>query len=245
MRDIEKYEKEYEADDFEFYQAKYRKKKILETINKYPHKSILEIGCGLDPFFNYVDDYGSYTFFEPGKEFFSKAVQMAGDDKRITGYNDSFFADDRTIDSHFDMIICSSLLHELENPEIMVEDIVSICDEDTVVHINVPNANSFHRLLAKKMGLINDVHEKSETMIRFQRHHVYDIQSLKLMLKNCGLSPFEEGGYFIKPFTHKQMYKMLQENIIIEKTLDGLYDMADEMGEYGSEIFVNCRKAVQ
>lgn len=242
MRNIEQYEKEYKADAFEYYQAKYRKKKILEILNRSVHKSILEIGCGLDPIFNYVDDYEHYMFFEPGKHFFANAMRMAASDSRIEGICDMFTADDRTLGRHFDVIICSSLLHELENPSTMVSDIEKLCDQDTLVHVNVPNANSFHRLLAKHMGLIMDIHEKSETMCRFQRHHVFDMESLKELLISCGLVPFEQGGYFIKPFTHKQMFQMLDENIITIKTLDGLYDLADEMAEYGSEIFVNCRK---
>ncbi len=46
-------------------------------------------------------------------------------------------------------IICSGLLHEVEEPDKMIRDIFRLCGRETIVHINVPNANSIHRLVAK------------------------------------------------------------------------------------------------
>lgn len=45
----------------------------------------------------------------------------------------------------------------------------------------------------------------------------------------------------MKPFSHNQMYEMMQSAIIDEKVLDGLYRLAEYMPEYGSEIYVNCK----
>ncbi len=176
------------------------KKKVLEIVNANPHKSILEIGCGMDPLFNYIDDFDNYVFFEPGKYFYENAKKMANGDKRILGYCDGFVADSRTVGIHFDIIICSSLLHELKNPSFMVKDIALISDDSTMVHINVPNANSFHRLLAKKMGLISDVHTFSDQNIKFQQNNVFDKDSLEKLVKKEGLEIVAGGGVLCKTF---------------------------------------------
>ena len=56
MRDLDKYTDEYNIANFEDYQIRYRKRKILEVIEEHAPKRILEIGCGMDPLFNYVED---------------------------------------------------------------------------------------------------------------------------------------------------------------------------------------------
>ena len=45
----------------------------------------------------------------------------------------------------------------------------------------------------------------------------------------------------MKPFSHKQMYQMLEMGIIDQTVLEGLYLMGEELPEYGSELYLNCR----
>lgn len=147
----------------------------------------------------------------------------------------------QAVGSDFDMIICSSLLHEVEDPKSVLRAIASKCRKHTIVHVNVPNANSMHRRLGKAMGLIGDVHEHSENNIEYQQNIVFDKKRLKQMLQECGLEAFEEGGFFIKPFSHIQMSQMLQTGIIDERVLDGLNQLGICNPEYASEIWANCR----
>ncbi len=53
MRNINDYTTTYKQSDFESIQVKYRRKKVLEQINKFESKRILEIGCGLEPLFSF------------------------------------------------------------------------------------------------------------------------------------------------------------------------------------------------
>lgn len=47
------------------------------------------------------------------------------------------------------LMILSSLLHKVEDSQRFLRAVFKCCTENTVVHINVPNADSIHRLLAK------------------------------------------------------------------------------------------------
>ena len=123
----------------------------------------------------------------------------------------------------------------------LLKAIADVCTESTVLHINVPNANSFHRVLAKQMGLIKDVCEFSESNKLYQQHNVYDMEELVECVKLCGFRVIDEGDYFLKPFTHSQMYDMIGKGIIDEKVLDGLYGMTGFLSGMGSEVFVNCK----
>lgn len=141
------------------------------------------------------------------------------------------------------MIVCSSLLHELENQFDFLTKLFSLCNDHTVVHINVPNANSMHRLLALEMGIMANVHDFSQRNTELQQHCVFDLKSLSELVTKAGGKIVDSGSYFVKPFSHKQMLELLDKNIITEKVLDGLNNMTKYMPELGSEIFVTCRKA--
>ncbi|MCV3413760.1 hypothetical protein L8V81_03235 [Campylobacter lari] len=51
----------------------------------------------------------------------------------------------------------------------------------------------------------------------------------------------DSGSYFIKPFNHSKMSLCLENKIIDEKLLDGLYKLSDYIPEFGAEIFVNIK----
>lgn len=142
----------------------------------------------------------------------------------------------------YDMIICSSLLHEVENPEDFLKKLFSICDKNTVVHINVPNALSVHRILAVESGLMPSIYDLSDRNIKLQQHTVFDIHSLTDMVQAAGGQVIDSGSIFIKPFTHAQMMQLLDCDIISEKVLDGFYNLVKYMPDLGSEIYVTCKK---
>ena len=126
----------------------------------------------------------------------------------------------------------------------MLKSIEEIADSQTVIHINVPNGNSFHRLLALESGIIQSATEFSNNNINLQQHNVFTMDTLISCIKdslNHDIEILDKGSYWIKPFTHKQMAMMMNENIINEKILDGFEKMIKYMPELGSEIFVNFR----
>lgn len=240
MRDIEDYAKKYSLPGFERYKVLYRRKKLLELIKKYTPQNILEIGCGSEPLFQHVENT-RFTIVEPAREFYDNAVALAEENDRIICLQ-GFFEDvaDQLLDE-YDLIVCVSLLHELENPDKLLSAIAQVCNKNTVVHINVPNANSMHRLLGKEMGILENVHDMSSNNKDFQQNNVYDSESLKQVVEANGFEIIENGSFFVKPFSHEQMYQMMESGIISENVLEGLYELGNYMPEFGSEIYVNCR----
>lgn len=249
MRDIVDYTTRYIEPGFEDYQIKYRRKKVMEILRQNKPRRILEIGCGMEPLFVFADwEYQLWTTVEPSDLFYNNALQKTAELGERGGQIRVFheaFPTDIIKTMQFDFIVCSSLLHEVEDSEQFLWEMAGICSEDTIVHINVPNANSFHRILARGMKLVEDVHALSERNIFFQQHKVFDIKLLEKEVKNTGFAVLDCGGYFVKPFTHEQMYRMIENGIIAEKELDGLYEISKEFGDYGSEIYINAKLAFQ
>ncbi len=141
----------------------------------------------------------------------------------------------------FEMVICSSLLHEVVNADELLKGIRSICNSETIVHINIPNKNSIHRILAYESQIISDTEVFSERNRMFQQNRVLGLSELRELVENNGFKIVDEGSFFIKPFSHIQMQRLLECAIIDESVLDGFYELEKYIPGFGSEIFVNCR----
>ena len=244
MNNIKKYEEFYISDDegFEKYQVLYRRRMLMDLFKEYHHKNVLEIGCGMEPLFSflYMTDIEQYVVIEPVKHF-CELASGANNHEKVKIINDYMenYVNEENIE--YDLIICSSLLHEVNSQDALLEQIKKFCSEKTIVHINVPNANSFHRLLAKEMHLIEDVHDFSQRDNLRQHTKVFDLEQLELALNRSGFEAIKKGSYFVKPFTHDQMMACMNESIITDQMLDGLNAMTKYMPEYGSDIYCNVK----
>ena len=92
------------------------------------------------------------------------------------------------------------------------------------------------------MGLIEDLFEKSQKEIDFQRNTRFDKKTLIDMVENEGFEVIRFGTYFLKPFTYEQMETMLREGIIDEQVVQGLEKMTKHLPEMGCEMFADVRR---
>ena len=86
-RNLDDYESKYidkDHYDFEKFQIEFRRRNTLTLLNKNIHESILDIGCGMEPLFGYIDDYTSYAVVEPSDRFYDVAKTLASGDNRIS-----------------------------------------------------------------------------------------------------------------------------------------------------------------
>ena len=242
-RDLSDYHKRYKNQPYEEYQAGFRRREVLRVISEFPHESMLEVGCGLESIFLHLDSFTKLTVVEPSVDFFNKASHDSGGRESIVLINAALEEARHEIKKEkFDFILISSLLHEVPHPDEFMNVVRDICQEDTVIHINVPNAFSFHRLLAVEMGLIEDVHEASLMNASFQQHSVFDRDSLSRIVKGAGFNIIGGGAYALKPFTHAQMQNMIDSELLSPEMLEGLFDMGKQLPEFCSEIYVNVKK---
>lgn len=72
-----------------------------------------------------------------------------------------------------------------------------------------------------------------------QQHFIFNNKDLAALVTKAGFKIIEGGQYFLKPFTHSQMQKLLDYQIIDGLVLDGLYELGKEC--FGSEIYVDVR----
>ncbi len=244
VRNIDKYEKEYCSTDFEQkYMVNYRRQKVLEILREYKHEYVLEIGCGMNSLAEFVTDYREFTIVEPGEYFLANVKENLKDKAGIIYFHGFIEEMEEKLQKRkYDTIIVSSLLHEVEEPIRFLKVVNSLCDANTVVHINVPNEKSIHRIIAYECGLIEYLAEQSERNILLQQNRVFNLESLEGIIHQSGETDIiDKGSYFIKPFTHSQMDKCIENGILSRQIMDGLYRLSKYLPEYGAEIFCNYR----
>jgi 2-polyprenyl-3-methyl-5-hydroxy-6-metoxy-1,4-benzoquinol methylase len=241
-RDMQDYVVQYKALAFERIQLAYRRKLVLNEIKRYSPKCLLEIGCGLSPLFTNLSPDIVITVIEPALEFFQNANLLAKKYPNTQVIN-SYLEELKIDQPSYDMIVLSCLLHEVPNPRVMLSSVAELCSNETVVHINVPNAISLHRLLAVAMGIIPEPMALSETQIVMQQQSkTYDISSLTFELSNAGFQVIDQGSIFIKPFTHRQMQDLVDNKFLTKEMLAGFDGLTKWLPEFGSEIWVTAKK---
>lgn len=239
---MEGYSRSYHELPFEATQLEFRRRIVLEQIAEHRPASVLEVGCGLLPLFLDLGVGLEVAVVEPVAEFAAKARQLAkgrGSVRIVEGFLEDVAAPLRA--GGHDFIVVSSLLHEVEQPERLLLALRRHCHEGTVVHINVPNAFSLHRLLAVEMGLIEDQFSLSATQQRMQQHSTFDLTSLSALVEGQGFEVFRKASYFIKPFTHAQMQSLCDSGFMSPAMLQGLSGLVRYLPDFGSEIYVNAR----
>lgn len=128
MRDIEQYAKDYIESAFELrYQVKYRRRKVLELLEGLPHESVLEIGCGMEPISSVVPGCRRATVVKPSAHFAQAAREVLAGTSLSWRVVQVFFEDvaEEVAGQHHDVMLCSRLLHEAEDPSRLLQAIFS------------------------------------------------------------------------------------------------------------------------
>ena len=242
------YESAYLADyDFESVMVRFRRKLLLERLNVIRPQVVVEIGCGCELLCEAWYSARRHAWKEDqwviveSAEQFAEAARTCGV-PGLSVVRDVFESAVESVRKLLrrapDLVICSALLHEVPSSSALLTAVRQVMDDHTRLHVNVPNADSLHRRVAKAMGLIRDTHAMSARNRSLLQRRVYDMRSLKDDLTDASLRIVDQGGYFVKPFTHEQMARIV--SILDESVMDGLFRLGREMPGAASEIFVEA-----
>jgi SAM-dependent methyltransferase len=240
-RDIQGYTEQYLQLPFETIQAAYRRRLVLSRIAHHRPRRLLEIGCGRIPLFTDLPDT-AVTVIEPSPTFAEVARQLATerrDVRVLQAYAEDVDPEAEGMD--VEMVVLSCLLHEVDDAQALLAAVHRLCGTDTVVHVNVPNALSLHRLLAVSMGLLAAPEAPSDTQRRMQQRTVYNGKTLQAELALAGFEITDQGGLFVKPFSHAQMQQLVDQGFMTTPMLDGLAHLVEVLPDLGSEIWADAK----
>jgi len=238
MSETQNYHKDYDELPFENSLRKYRYAELIGLFSKFKAKNILEIGCGYHPIFEHYKDFHKMTIVEVDENFYNAAIKKANGNPDIKFINKPIQDSINDLSPEFDIILISGFLHEIDNPEEVLFLIKKICNSNTKVITFVPNANSFHRVLAYEAGLIPSIYDFSENDKKFGRRLVWDINSFSEFFTSNNYLVELSKTFFIKPFAHSQMEELISNGIFTKEVLDGLNNMIKYMPDIGCEIII-------
>jgi len=241
MHDYNDYQLHYQKLSFEDKLRKYRMEYVAEYLKTIKSRKILEIGCGNDPIHFYFIDFDVLDLIEPGKHFYEFTKSKVANDSRISIQN--CFLEEANIpaNSDYDVIIIGGFLHEIDNPEEVLAAVKNVANLKTIVITYVPNANSFHRVLALEAGLIKSNYDFSENDKAFGRRNVFNLESIQFLFKQSGFTTVKSDTYFIKPFTHGQMNELMESSFLSDEILKGFFNMGKYIPDMGCEIFLSAQ----
>jgi hypothetical protein len=244
-RDLKEYSTHYNEQPYESFQVNFRKRKIIEFLKQYKPKNIVEVGCGLESIFLEYSDFEKITILEPSLSFFKKvkvdSLKLLKSKKVKIEINNIYFEEYLPLEKH-DFIIISSLIHEIIDLEKFIDHLYKIVDKSTIIHVNVPNAESFHRLIAFELGLINNLTDLSTSNKKFQQSRVFSLVELENLFKKYNFEIISSGSFSFKPFTHNQMEKIIKSKSVDKAIIDNMYKIDKYLNGFGSEIYINIKK---
>jgi 2-polyprenyl-3-methyl-5-hydroxy-6-metoxy-1,4-benzoquinol methylase len=201
----------------------------------YKGKNCLEIGS--------ADGQGTKHLLK----FFKRVVALDGSKKlsdklRKTLKNKklevvSLLAEEYETKEKFDTIVMAHILEHVIDPIKLLKLARSWLKENGIVLVDVPNANSIHRLIGVKIGLLRRATDLNESDIRVGHRRVYTMQKLIHDAKKAGLKIKKTGGIFFKPLSNKQIEETWEK-----KMIDGFYELGKDFPDLAAEIYIVCSK---
>lgn len=248
---IERYSQLYSHDmneDFEKTLVHYRQQSILQYLAGRKPTKVIEVGCGLVLLVLAAKqiglDFSEWIIVEPSAQFAAAARKQTERIESVKVVEDFFESAEialKPVAGTIDLIILSSLLHEVDDPKRMLARAFELLKSDGRIYIVVPNATSLHRRLAVAMGLIGELATPSERNRRLMQRRIFDITSLAELCTSHNFEVIDTGGIFLKPFTNEQM--ALCAPHLPSDVMLGLWRLGQNMPELASEIFVEAQKS--
>jgi len=196
-------------------------------------ETCLELGCADGVMTEYLIQYFQKIVAVDGSNEYCRQVE-----KKLPGKNIEIICslfEELELERVFDTIVMAHILEHVEFPARILEKAKTWLFGDEVMIIDVPNANSLHRLAGVKMGVLEKPDAFSEADIKLGHRRVYTWEGLRKEIKKAGLRIIHDGGVFLKPLSNDQI-----EAWFTQEMNDAFYELGREFPEIAAEIYVIC-----
>lgn len=134
----------------------------------------------------------------------------------------------------FSTIVMEHILEHVEFPVELLRRASEWLDEkqQSRMIVGVPNALSFHRLAAVRMGLLRTPSSLNPRDITLGHRRVYTPDTLRADVEAAGLRVVMTGGVFLKPLSNSQIQDHWTDQMI-----EAFYELGRDFQENAAEIF--------
>ncbi|MGA2298968.1 MAG: class I SAM-dependent methyltransferase [FCB group bacterium] len=137
----------------------------------------------------------------------------------------------------FDNIFMTHILEHLDDPVLVLKRAVKWLSKKGRIFIAVPNANSIHRLIGVKMGMLSKKDSLNEQDVILGHKRVYTPKLLKSHIRKAGLKIIKSGGCMIKPLSNRQIEAQWSNELI-----DAFFAISEDLPDLCSEIYIIAEK---
>lgn len=135
----------------------------------------------------------------------------------------------------FDSIILEHILEHVDNPVGLLSRVKNWLAPNGRLFLGVPNGNSIHRLVAVKMGLLDNPCQLNSRDHALGHRRVYTPETFRADIEKSGLKVLEMGGVYFKPLSNGQIQEHWTEEMI-----QGFYELGKDFPENAAEIYAVC-----
>jgi SAM-dependent methyltransferase len=245
-RDLSAYLDSYKDLPFEAIQELYRRRYLIDFLDKGEYQIATEIGCGRASLFEFWSPKQLSQTIEPLAPLLDRVKGKTLPGVVWHGFNcRAEVAATNPLIAKADLTILSGILHEVENPQELLSSMRKITKPNGLMIVIVTNKLSLHRILGVHRGILQSLDSKTHTEIKMQqRHGAYSHEELSTELTRAKLELIEIRSIFPKLFAHEQMSRLLESKQISMEFLDVMQGLSSELNEFGSELFAIARRPI-
>jgi trans-aconitate methyltransferase len=137
----------------------------------------------------------------------------------------------------YDSILMSHILEHVEDPEQVLSLATKWLKPGGLLIASVPNADSIHRIIGKRLGLIKEVTELNESDHKVGHRRVFTRHSFEELFRSEGLAIELSTGFFLKFFANSELEARFKPELI-----EQLMSIGELFSDNCAELFVIARR---
>jgi 2-polyprenyl-3-methyl-5-hydroxy-6-metoxy-1,4-benzoquinol methylase len=153
----------------------------------------------------------------------------------VKGYHSLF--EDFEPPERYDNIVMAHILEHVADPVAILQGAADWLSPGGRILIIVPNANSIHRLIGVKMGMLSAPTDLNEDDVRIGHRRVYTPEALASDIAAAGLRLVERGGIFFKVLSNRQI-----EETWTPELIEGFYELGKDFPDLATEVLAVCER---
>jgi 2-polyprenyl-3-methyl-5-hydroxy-6-metoxy-1,4-benzoquinol methylase len=176
------------------------------------------------------DDFKKLTVVDASDEYVQAAKKLG---KNISGHTALF--EEFEPKEKYDTIVMSHVLEHVHDPVQVLERAKSWLAPGGRIIAVVPNADSMHRRLGVKLGMLQAETDLNDQDIEIGHRRVYTREALDRDILATGLQSITKGGIFLKLLSNTQMLTFEDDKLI-----DAMFELGKDFPQYCSEMYAVC-----